>query len=784
MHDDAGIVRRRHGSHWGAFNALVKDGTLVGVEPFERDPYPSPILDSIPDGLQGEQRIPRPMVRRGWLEGGPGARTAARGSDPFVAVGWDEALDLVAAELDRVRAAHGPAAIFGGSYGWSSAGRFHHAKTQLHRFLGALGGFTDQVFTYSNAAGHATLPYLFGDRALGRGPFTSWDSIAAHCDLFVSFGGLGLKNTQVEPGGMGEHGTHRWLRRLRESPVQVVSVTPLRDDSAAFLDAQWIAPRPGTDVALMLGIAHTLEAEQRVDRAFLASHCTGYERFRAYLLGESDGTPKSAPWAGAICDLDARTIRDLARRMAAGRTMIGTAYALQRAEHGEQAYWMTVTLAAMLGQIGAPGGGCGFGYGSMHGYGNPVRRFPVPAMPGLGNPARSAIPVARISDMLLHPGEAYEFNGERRRYPDVRLVYWCGGNPFHHHQDLNRLLRAWRRPETVVVHEIWWTATARRADIVLPATTTLERNDIGASSRDRFVIAMQQAVAPVGEARNDFDIFADLARRLGVREAFTEGRDEMQWLRHLYEVSRQQAARHDVVLPDFESFWADGYVEVDEPGEPFVQFEAFHRDPAAHPLNTPSGKVEIFSETVAGYGYDDCPGHAAWLEPEEWLGGERAVRYPLHMISNQPQHKLHAQLDHGRVSRAGKIGGREPMLIHPADAAARGIGDGDVVRLFNDRGATLCAALLSDGVRRGVVRVATGAWYDPEEPGRDGALDKHGNPNVLTPDRGTSRLAQGPIAHSALVEVARFEGEPPPVTAFTPPATVQRPAATWKPTRR
>jgi len=781
MRDDAGIVRRRHGSHWGAFNALVKDGALVGVEPFERDAHPSPIIDSIPDGLYGEQRIASPMVRRGWLEGGPGSRTHARGGDPFVAVGWDEALDLVAAELARVRTDHGNASIFGGSYGWSSAGRFHHAKTQLHRFLAALGGFTDQVFTYSNAAGHATLPYLFGDKTLGRGPFTSWDSIAAHTELFVSFGGLGLKNTQVEPGGMGEHGTHRWLRRLRESPVQVVSITPLRDDSADFLGAEWIAPRPNTDVALMLGIAHTLESEGLVDRAFLDSHCTGYEPFRRYLMGEADAQPKSAGWAGAICDVDAETIRALARRMARGRTMIGTAYALQRAEHGEQAFWMTATLAAMLGQIGAPGGGCGFGYGSMHGYGNPVRRFPVPAMPGLGNPARSAIPVARISDMLLHPGEAYDFNGARHRYPDVRLVYWCGGNPFHHHQDLNRLLRAWRRPETVVVQEIWWTATARHADIVLPATTTLERNDIGASSRDRFIIAMQQAVAPVGGARNDFDIFADLAGRLGFREAVTEGRDEMQWLRHLYEVSRQQAARESVTLPDFETFWSEGYVEVDEPTEPFVLFQAFHDDPAAHPLNTPSGKVEIFSETVAGYGYDDCPGHAAWLQPEEWLGGERARRFPLHMISNQPQHKLHAQLDHGRVSRAAKIAGREPVLMHPHDAAARGIGDGDLVRVFNDRGATLAAAALGDGVRRGVVRLATGAWYDPAEPGRDGALDKHGNPNVLTPDRGTSRLAQGPIAHSALVEVERFEGEAPAVTAFTPPTVVARPATTWKP---
>jgi biotin/methionine sulfoxide reductase len=771
-----GVERRRHSSHWGAFDALVRDGRLVGVAPFERDAHPSPIIDSIPDALYGETRIPSPMLRRGWLEGGPGASTRGRGREPFVAVGWDEALDRVAAELARVRRDHGPASIFGGSYGWSSAGRFHHAKTQLHRFLARLGGFTDQVFTYSNAAGYAALPYLLGDRSLARGPFTSWDSIAAECDLFVSFGGLGLKNTQVEPGGLGEHATHRWLHRLRESRVRFVSVTPLRDDTASFLDAQWIAPRPGTDVALMLGVAHTLVDEGRHDRAFLASHCVGYERFERYLLGESDGLAKSAEWAAAVCEVDAGTIRDLARRMALGRTMIGTAYALQRAEHGEQVYWMTVTLAAMLGQIGTPGGGCGFGYGSMHGYGNPVTRFPVPAMPTLGNPAASAIPVARISDMLLHPGEAYEFNGERHRYPHVRLVYWCGGNPFHHHQDLNRLLRAWRRPETVVVQDIWWTATARHADIVLPATTTLERNDIGASSRDRFIMAMQQAVSPVGDARNDFDIFADLAARLGFRQAFTEGRDERQWLRHLYEVSRQQGARHGITLPDFETFWARGYVEVDEPAEPFVLFADFHRDPVAHPLGTPSGKVELFSETVAGFGYDDCPGHAVWLEPEEWLGGERAARFALHLISSQPQHKLHAQLDQGRVSRAAKVNGREPLTLNPQDAAARGIADGDVVRVYNDRGATLAAAVLSPDVRRGVVRLATGAWYDPDVPGGDGALDKHGNPNVLTRDVGTSRLAQGPVAHSALVEVARFDGEPPPVTAFTPPPLAPRPA--------
>ncbi|MEM7405531.1 MAG: molybdopterin guanine dinucleotide-containing S/N-oxide reductase [Pseudomonadota bacterium] len=766
------MQRRQHSSHWGAFVSLVEDGRLVGVEPFEHDPHPSPIIDSVPEAVYAENRIRAPMVRKSWLDHGPEGHTDKRGADAFVEVDWDTALDLVARELERVKRDHGPASIFGGSYGWSSAGRFHHAKSQLQRFLGQFGGFTNQVFSYSNAAGHAILPYLFGEKGLGRGPFTSWQSIHDHTDLFVSFGGLGLKNTQVEPGGMGEHGTHKWLPRLKAGKTRFVSITPLKDDTADYLGAEWLSPRPNTDVALMLGLAHTLWAEDLHDRQFLATHCVGYEHFEAYLTGRDDGQPKDADWAANICALDATTIRDLARRMAAGTTMIGIAYALQRAEHGEQTYWMTATLAAMLGQIGAPGGGCGFGYGSMNGYGVPVPGFKAPAMPPATNPADSAIPVARISDMLLHPGEPYDFNGERRTYPDIRLVYWCGGNPFHHHQDLNRLVDAWRKPETIVVNEIWWTATARYADIVLPATSTLERNDIGTSSRDRFVLAMQQAIEPVGEARNDFEIFSGLASRCGFEEQFTEGRDEMDWLRHIYDIARQQTARSDLEMPDFDTFWENGHIEFPEPAEAFVQFGAFYLDPAANPLKTPSGKVELFSATIDSYGYDDCPGHATWLEPQEWLGGARADQFPLHMISNQPAGKLHSQMDGAVTSRATKVNGREPVVLHPADAQRRGIADGDLVRVFNDRGALLASAVVSADVRESVIRVATGAWYDPVTPGQPGALDKHGNPNVLTPDWGTSKLAQGPIAHSALVEVEAYTGPDLEVTAFAVPDIV------------
>ncbi|MGH8734939.1 MAG: molybdopterin-dependent oxidoreductase, partial [Burkholderiales bacterium] len=355
----------------------------------------------------------------------------------------------------------------------------------------------------------------------------------------------------------------------------------------------------------------TLVTEGLHDEAFLERYTVGFEKFRRYLMGEDDGTPKDAAWAARISGIDAETIRKLARRMAATRTFITTTWSLQRADHGEQPIWMTVVLAAMLGQIGLPGGGFGFGYGSMNRMGQ--GRSPVAALnrPIGRSPINSFIPVARISDLLLHPGETIDYNGQRITFPEIKLIYWCGGNPFHHHQDINRLVQAWRVPETVIVHEIFWTPTARYADIVLPATTTLERNDIGASRRDRFVMAMQRAIAPVGQARDDFAIFNGLAERLGCADAFTQGRDEMGWLRHLYERCRHGAGANALALPDFDSFWEKGWLEIPAAGDEYVLFGDFRADPAKHPLRTPSGRIELYSEKIASFGYDDCPPHPA-----------------------------------------------------------------------------------------------------------------------------------------------------------------------------
>jgi biotin/methionine sulfoxide reductase len=197
---------------------------------------------------------------------------------------------------------------------------------------------------------------------------------------------------------------------------------------------------------------------------------------------------------------------------------------------------------------------------------------------------------------------------------------------------------------------------------------------------------------------------------------------------------------------------------------------AFRRDPGAAPLPTPSGKIEITSGTIASFDYADCPGHPTWLPPVEGAGSSATARFPLQLIANQPATRLHSQLDFGATSLASKIGGREPVRINRQDAAARGIRDGDIVRLYNDRGACLAGAVLSDALRLGVVQLATGAWYDPEDPTAKTPFCVHGNPNVLTHDAGTSRLAQGCSGQLTLVEIERFDGPLPRIKAFDPPA--------------
>jgi biotin/methionine sulfoxide reductase len=580
---------------------------------------------------------------------------------------------------------------------------------------------------------------------------------------------MALKNAAVSSGGNSQHIARGSMQAAHRRGAVFHLFSPLRDDLPADIAAVWHPLRPGTDVALMLGIAHTLISEGLHDQAFVERCCVGFAGFAAYLLGETDGQPKDAAWAAAICGLAADDIRGIARLAAGRRVLVACAQSLQRAEHGEQPIWMGVVLAALLGQVGLPGGGFVYAMGSVGNVGKPALAVPLPTLPQGRNRIADIIPVARVADMLLHPGEDYDFNGRRMTYPDIRLVYWAGGNPFHHHQDINRLREAFARPDTVIVHDSGWTASARHADLVFPATVTLEREDIGAAGNDPLMVAMHRVVEPYGQARDDYAIFADLSARLEIAGRFTEGRSARDWLRHLYEPTRLALLRRGEAAPDFEQFWRDG--ELLLPTLPWDGgiVRAFRRDPDASPLPTPSGKVEIGSATIAGFGYADCPGHPTWMPPVEGAGSAAQQRFPLQLVANQPASRLHSQFDYGATSVASKVHGREPVRIHPDDAAARGIAGGDVVRLFNDRGACLAGAVISDALRPGVVQLATGAWYDPEDKTADHPLCVHGNPNVLTRDAGTSRLAQGCTGQLCLVELQRFDRPLPAVRAFEPP---------------
>ncbi|WP_322058363.1 molybdopterin-dependent oxidoreductase [Paraburkholderia sp. J63] len=754
-------------THWGTYNVAVDQGSISSIRSWSGDPAPAPVWEGL-DGMQTRLRVASPAIRKSFFDKQHRAGGAGRGREPFVEVDWKTALDMAAGQLERVRSTHGNAAIFGGSYGWASAGRFNHAQSQIHRFLNLFGGYTRSINSYSYGAGEVIIPRVVGSMHSLAGRHTSLKSMIRSTRLLVSLGGLPEKNAQVNAGGVTRHHYRDTLGQLVQAGVRLVSISPIRDDTS--VPCEWVPIRPQTDVALMLGLAYVLESENLANRAFLATYTVGYESFRDYLLGLTDGVPKTPQWASSICRISAQDIAQLARDMARHRTMITMSWALQRAENGEQPYWMTVALASMIGQIGLEGGGFGFGYAAVNGIGHDSITVKIPALPQGKNSVASFIPVSRISDMLLNKGQSFRYNGSTLTYPDIRLIYWAGGNPFHHHQDLNRLRKAWAVPETIIVNEPWWTATAKHADIVFPTTVAFERNDIAGTSSDPFIVASAAHAKPHGDAWNDYKVFSEFAARFGFLEKFTEGRTEEDWLRSFYARIKEQGDEQGLNLPGFDEFWAQGMIELPT-RESAAVFSEFIEDPVEHPLRTPSGRIEIFSQTIRDFGIDGQPGHPVWIEPEEWLGSRQAQDFPLHLLSNQPASKLHSQYDHAPHSRKRKISDREPIRMHPLDAASRGIETGMIVRVFNTRGSCLAGAVVSEAVIPGVLQMATGAWLDLALDDGDGIpLDKHGNVNVLTRDQGTSEIAQGSTANSCLVQIERYTAVLPPTTCFEPPA--------------
>lgn len=766
-------------ARWGIFRAHVQGGKLTHLTPFEHDYAPTPNISGLAQLPYTSSRIRYPMVREGYLKNGPKSREG-RGSEKFVRVSWDKALDLVASEMKRVYGEYGPSAVFGRSYGWMSTGKVNASINLQQRLLNFCGGFIGCENSYSTAAISKILPYVVGS---GDPRSTSWDVVIKHAERIVFWGADPIVTNDIDWLTTLHNGTG-YVRALKAKGTKTYSINPVATDTGEYLGSEWIAPRPGTDCAMMLGMIQELVKSGKADMAFLEKYTSGHKEFLDYVMGRTDGVEKTPEWAEGKTGVKADVIRKLAHDFREHRTMIMMGWGIQRTQYGEQPHWMGFALAAALGQIGLPGGGIGTNYqyssgGSPTAYGpflggisGAVKPLKPSTLPWKGS---QVIPVARFVECFLNPGKTIDFNGRKVTYPEVKLVMWAGGNPFTHQPDTNKLARAWKKPDTVIVTDTVWTATARHADIVLPAATVFEHNDItniGTYSNDGLV-AMQQAIKPQWESKSDYWIFSELAKRMGCGKEFTEGLDEMGWIKRLYAESKAMGERIGVKLPEFDEFWKKGYVlyDVRAKDRNFIAFEDFRKDPKANALTTESGLIQLYSPKIAGYGYKDCLGYPSYLEPTEGVN-TRTQETPLALMACKSRYRMHSQLDGTMSHDFANIEKREPCWINPVDAKSRGIANGDVVLVKNKRGAILAGAYVTERIMPGVVVVHHGAWYDPQKT-HEGWIDVHGNSNTLTMDEPTSNLACGNIASTALVEVTKWKGDLPRVSVYDAPEEVR-----------
>lgn len=782
--------RTFHATHYGPFEAVVRDGKLMGINAMmELDARPTEMLTyGVMDRTYDKSRIDYPMVRKSYLEGWEtgDVKPELRGKEPYVRVDWDTAWSLTAKALLDTATNHGNEAIFSSSYGgWSNAGVFRPNVLQ-GRLLNLMGGCTNTAGDWSAGASQVCLPHVIGDMEVYSAQ-SAWETIRDNTEVFVLVGCDPIKNNRIEYR-VADHGMYGPWEQIRDAGVKFISINPQRTATDSYLGADWIRIIPNTDTALFLAMAwHVLESGLE-DRAYLDKYTVGADKWIAYVKGETDGTPKTPAWAAAITGIDEETIRELAELMATSRTEIAGAWSLQRAQHGEMTHWAIVNFAALTGKIGKPGQGVGF---SWH-YGNggmPQGGNATPAGMSQGrNWVKKVVPASRITEALENPGMAFTYNGNDNTYPDIKMIFNAGNNFMSHQQDTNRLIRALERVETIVSVDVWWTAATRWADIVMPAASTLEQDDItsgGTYSNDR-VYAMKKVIEPVGESLPDYEIFEGLADKLGLWAQYTDSEDKMYHIKLAYE--RSGAARHT----PFEQFWEQGYAFMGEPilddakgqkrkrnrhgrtlGFPkharqWVRHGSFFEDPDGSPLHTTSGKIEMFCEDIAKLEIEDCPGMPVWMEKHEYLGNAREGQ--LHVVSPHPWFRLHSQMDQSETLRGlYKVQGREPVRVSTEDAEKRGIADGDLVELYNDRGTIIAGAVVSDDIMPGVVSIYEGCWPQLDSKGRCNS----GLVNFLTSTQRSSGLSEATSANTVLVEMRKCEDPEGPNMAYEKPEIIE-----------
>ena len=762
-----------HATHYGPLIATVDKGKITQVQAHSTDKMPTPMLtEGVLDRTYDKTRITGPMVRKSYLQwvqnGYKGSnKPELRGRDEWVQVSWDTALGLTAkAILDTIEK-HGNEGCFSSSYGgWSHAGIFRPNVLQ-GRFFNLLGGSSMTTGDYSAGAGQIILPMVMGDMEVYSAQ-SAWETLRDNTELVVFIGCDPDKNNRVEYT-VCDHEMYAGWDAIKKAGAKFISINPQVTTTDEKMGAEWVKIIPNTDTALFLAMSYHLIQQKKHNQAFIDKYTVGFDKFRAYLEGkDKDGTPAKTPeWAARITGIPAAKIRELAELMQSKRTQLCGSWAIQRAHHGEMPYWAIVNFACVLGNIGLPGQGVGF---SWHYGGGGMPQSGGTAPTGLSqgrNPVKKICPASRISEMLLNPGKAFTYNGSQYTYPKVKLVYNAGNNLFSHQQNLNELARALANVDTVICHEPWWNGSARWADIVLAATTTAERDDIssaGTYSVDK-VYAMKQIIAPQHDALDDFEIFRRLSALLGIEYAFTEGKTPADYIKDAYNTS---SAAKDT---PFEKFWQDGMARIPMPPEAnkWVRHADFRADPVKNALHTPSGKLEMYSSTIDKMNIPDMPPMPKWLEPGEWLGNARKGQ--VHVVSPHPYYRLHSQMNNSeRLRKRYTVQTREPLVLSEADAKAHGIKDGDLVELYNDRGAVVVGARVSKNIMPGVVSLQEGAWPQLDSKGRC----NNGLINFLTSSRRASGLTQATTANTCIASIRKCtDADPGGTKAFDPPKIVK-----------
>src|SRR2546426_906182 len=513
--------------------------------------------------------------------------------------------------------------------------------------------------------------------------------------------------------------------------ARIVCVDPRVTRTSRELADEHVFIRPSTDAAALIAMAYVIVTEGRHDQAFLDRHVLGFDEahlppgapegasYRSYLLGLADGVRKTPEWAAAITGMPAGTIRRLAIEYATTKpAALQCGYAPGRTINGEQFHRAAYALVAITGSVGTPGGNSGVSNGA-------TGRGGIKSLPPGPNPAGARVATPLLADLLER--------GRAGGYPaDIKMVYSVGGDLFNQAPNVHKTAAAAQRLEVMVVHDHFITPTARYADIVLPATTFWERNDVHTpwAGAGHYVIFMKQAIAPVDECRNDFDICADLARRLGIQDY--SDKTEEQWLRELTKDT----------IDDFDALRTQGLARLPAPDDA-VAFAKEIRDPERHPFTTPSGKIEIYSMAIAA---NPDPYGLGPISPiPTWVPDAPDARYPLRLVTPKSRARTHSIHDNQPVLMRAD---RDDVWISVADAAARGIANGQAVRIFNQRGATTLPARVTERVAPGVVSIKEGAWFTPDARGED----THGCANVLTDDRASPAAAA--TFNTCYVEVA------------------------------